>query len=138
MKAETKAKRRVTLSIAGLGWLDETEADAVPGARPVAVDTDTGEIKPGAEPLVPSSVPPTQPAAPVPHYPPVTLSRKKEIARLGKAFVGAGLSKDDLRDKARQMFGRPEIQSIEDLTDGEVGFLADEVEQLVASTKGSA
>jgi hypothetical protein len=25
MKAETKAKRRVTLSIAGLGWLDETE-----------------------------------------------------------------------------------------------------------------
>lgn len=27
MKAETKAKRRVTLSIAGLGWLDETEAE---------------------------------------------------------------------------------------------------------------
>jgi hypothetical protein len=25
MKAETKSKRRVTLSLAGLGWLDETE-----------------------------------------------------------------------------------------------------------------
>src|SRR6266850_8500630 len=29
MKAETKAKRRVTLSIAGLGWLDETELETV-------------------------------------------------------------------------------------------------------------
>jgi hypothetical protein len=30
MKAETKAKRRVTLSIAGLGWLDETEVETIP------------------------------------------------------------------------------------------------------------
>jgi hypothetical protein len=44
MKAETKAKRRVTLSVAGLGWLDESEADSVPGARAVAVDRETGEI----------------------------------------------------------------------------------------------
>lgn len=33
MKAETKAKRRVTLSIAGLGWLDETEVDTIPEAN---------------------------------------------------------------------------------------------------------
>lgn len=33
MKAETKAKRRVTLSIAGLGMLDETEVDSIPTAR---------------------------------------------------------------------------------------------------------
>lgn len=32
MKAETKAKRRVTLSICGLGMLDESETDSVPGA----------------------------------------------------------------------------------------------------------
>lgn len=32
MKAETKAKRRVTLSICGLGWLDETEVADVRGA----------------------------------------------------------------------------------------------------------
>jgi hypothetical protein len=44
MKAETKAKRRVTLSVAGLGWLDETEAGSVPGAHAAEVDTDTGEI----------------------------------------------------------------------------------------------
>jgi hypothetical protein len=30
MRAETKAKRRVTLSIAGLGWLDETELETIP------------------------------------------------------------------------------------------------------------
>jgi hypothetical protein len=36
MKAETKAKRRVTLSIAGLGWLDETELETIPQNRPVA------------------------------------------------------------------------------------------------------
>lgn len=32
MKAETKAKRRATLSICGLGLLDETEIDSIPGA----------------------------------------------------------------------------------------------------------
>lgn len=34
MKAETKAKRRVTLSICGLGMLDESEVDSIPGAVP--------------------------------------------------------------------------------------------------------
>lgn len=44
MKAETKAKRRVTLSICGLGWLDESELDTVRDARPVGVDATTGEL----------------------------------------------------------------------------------------------
>lgn len=35
MKAETKAKRRVTLSIAGLGLLDETEVETIPNAEVV-------------------------------------------------------------------------------------------------------
>jgi hypothetical protein len=34
MKAETKAKRRVTLSICGLGLLDETEIETIPNAVP--------------------------------------------------------------------------------------------------------
>jgi hypothetical protein len=34
MKAETKAKRRVTLSICGLGMLDETEVETIPTAQP--------------------------------------------------------------------------------------------------------
>jgi hypothetical protein len=44
MKAETKAKRRVTLSICGLGWLDETEMQTIHDARPANVDMQTGEI----------------------------------------------------------------------------------------------
>lgn len=40
MKAETKAKRRVTLSIVGLGMLDESEIDSIPGAQPVMVGED--------------------------------------------------------------------------------------------------
>lgn len=43
MKASTKAKRRVTLSICGLGFLDESEIDTVKGAKPVRV-TEDGEI----------------------------------------------------------------------------------------------
>lgn len=43
MKAETKAKRRVTLSLCGMGWLDETEIETIPGAARVQVD-DSGAI----------------------------------------------------------------------------------------------
>jgi hypothetical protein len=38
MKAETKAKRRVTLSLVGLSTLDESEVESIPGAQPVPVD----------------------------------------------------------------------------------------------------
>lgn len=68
LKAITKAKRRVTLSLAGLGWLDETEVDSIPNAQRIAaeypaptrptartedgttVDADTGEIEQEAPP----------------------------------------------------------------------------------------
>lgn len=43
MKAVTKAKRRLTLSLCGLGWLDETEVETIPDAKPVIV-AETGEI----------------------------------------------------------------------------------------------
>ena len=43
MKAVTKAKRRLTLSLCGLGWLDETEVETIPNAKPVIVD-DSGTI----------------------------------------------------------------------------------------------
>jgi len=44
MKCETKAKRRVTLSLAGLGWLDETELATIPG---VQVGEPTGDPEAG-------------------------------------------------------------------------------------------
>lgn len=45
MKAETKAKRRVTLSVSGMGWCDESEIDSIPNAVPLNVNIETGEIK---------------------------------------------------------------------------------------------
>jgi hypothetical protein len=45
MKAETKAKRRVTLSISGMGFCDESEIDSIPNAKPIEIDLGTGEIK---------------------------------------------------------------------------------------------
>ena len=50
MKAITKAKRRVTLSIAGLGFLDESEVETIPNARRVHVNMETGEIETPAAP----------------------------------------------------------------------------------------
>ena len=62
MKAETKAKRRVTLSISGLGLLDETDIETIPGAQPVK----ERDITPPA--------PPAQlPAAPAPIAPPANV-----------------------------------------------------------------
>jgi hypothetical protein len=46
MKCETKAKRRVTLSIAGLGWLDETELDTIREARLAHEAMDPEDIVP--------------------------------------------------------------------------------------------
>ena len=44
MKAETKAKRRLTLSMCGLGFMDTTEVDTVPDAQRIEVDHETGEV----------------------------------------------------------------------------------------------
>lgn len=45
MKAETKAKRRVTLSICGLGMLDETELETIPEAKKAHNDVRDEQIK---------------------------------------------------------------------------------------------
>jgi hypothetical protein len=45
MKAITKAKRRVTLSICGLGFLDETEIETIPNAQIVDI-TEDGDLEP--------------------------------------------------------------------------------------------
>jgi hypothetical protein len=64
LKGVTKAKRRATLSICGLGWLDETEIADIPASakRPApaaqnvmlpAHDAETGEIAESTEPPAP-------------------------------------------------------------------------------------
>ena len=49
MKAETKAKRRVTMAICGLSFLDETEVDSVASAHRVPIDPIDGDIIPGSK-----------------------------------------------------------------------------------------
>jgi hypothetical protein len=46
MKGETKAKRRLTLSLVGLGFLDESETE---GGQTVDVDPETGEVREAAK-----------------------------------------------------------------------------------------
>lgn len=50
MKAETKAKRRLTLSLCGLGFLDESEVEGL--GEQVDVDLKTGEIAKPAKPTL--------------------------------------------------------------------------------------
>ena len=59
LKAETKACRRAVLRLVGLGWLDETEVEAVPGSAQVDVDPETGEIV--ESPGKPDRAPPAKP-----------------------------------------------------------------------------
>lgn len=50
MKSITKAKRRATLSLVGLGMLDESEIASIPGARRAKLDMTSGEVL-GEEPF---------------------------------------------------------------------------------------
>jgi len=64
MKAETKAKRRVTLSISGMGWTDESEIESIPNAKCVNVDMETGEFIDIPNPQISHKPPATQSAPP--------------------------------------------------------------------------
>lgn len=55
MKAETKAKRRVTLSLCGLGILDETEIDTVPPGGDI-VDATPTDAPPSEKPSLKSKL----------------------------------------------------------------------------------
>jgi len=56
MKAETKAKRRATLSICGLGLLDETEIETIPNLLPSKRETKVVEAPTGAKKPLPPAV----------------------------------------------------------------------------------
>ena len=105
MKAETKAKRRVTLSICGLNMLDDSELDSIPDAKGESDLNKKYGIKPEIkEPkLVPSEVAPAEPgtfeaetATKIPANPldeavitvPVSV-RGKKFAEVGKADLKA-------------------------------------------------
>lgn len=49
LKSITKAKRRVTLSICGLGMLDESEIESIAGAKPMSGEHGNGDSSPGTQ-----------------------------------------------------------------------------------------
>jgi hypothetical protein len=64
MKAETKAKRRVTLSICGLGMMDESEIEGLPEAKKAYhADDETRVVAPAEIRGQIESKPPPEPAA---------------------------------------------------------------------------
>lgn len=60
MKALTKAKRRLTLSLCGLGMLDESELSSIPNARvefaPIKEPIQIPEPSPGNDPITPDNL----------------------------------------------------------------------------------
>lgn len=90
MKAETKAKRRVTLSFAGLGMLDETEIDSIPGAQKVTEKditpkSDMEKAQAEFEAKNGISQPPAQKTPePAPQPKPLTPEQESKLARIKK------------------------------------------------------
>lgn len=92
MKAVTKAKRRVTLSICGLGMLDETEVETIPDARPHFEPPALPPAKPNAQ-NQPSQVEPPSAAAELLI---ADISDAKTVEELEAVGVQIGEHKDKL------------------------------------------
>lgn len=120
MKAETKAKRRMTLSLAGLGWLDETEIDDVTDPAPApTVETRREAV---AQRLA---------ALPDPEAP----RADAWMRRLHAVGTERGLDHVALHDLAVATFG---VESLNDLTTAQRTDLMTEVESRPLATEQPA
>lgn len=123
MKAETKAKRRVTLSICGLGVLDESELDTIPGARPVVepppppppISLEQGGTWPAvdevAQPPAPDDLP-TMPVDPGPGAPRLKPATDKQIKYLGSLLDKAGVDGSQHKQALKAMTGYDDLSSM--------------------------
>jgi len=88
MHAVTKAKRRATIAIVGVGFLDETEAFSIPDAHPARVDVETGEVLESSPPRAKHGV-------------------GQALTEIGEAFRKLGLHDRELaREYASAVVGR--------------------------------
>ena len=88
MKAETKAKRRVTLSICGLGLLDEMEAHDVPN-----------EMRDIKQPNLNPKPDPKKPTLPPPEL------NKEDMQQLKSLIEESGFTGDDIKDLCDKRWG---------------------------------
>ncbi len=117
MKAETKAKRRVTLSIVGLGWTDESEVDSIPDARRVRVDHETGEILDAT------------PVQPVQEEQENGGATGKQLKLIGVLLGKVGLSREDAHRYVSALLGR-QVNSSKELTKEEASQVIDHLQAL--------
>lgn len=107
MKAETKAKRRLTLSLCGLGWLDESEVDSIPGARVVEshqTETTSEPEKPMKQ-ANPASTDPTEDDAAIMDWA-TKLQESENLPALNKVGVEMAASKisDHAKEQLRKVY----------------------------------
>jgi hypothetical protein len=111
MKAETKSKRRVTLSIAGLGWLDGTELDTIPAAKtgnPAECSAAAENSRP-SEPVTPHPLPAGEGPS---HGPTEVHPTAEEISTLVDSARSANVSNDDFAHDMRRLMQLPHGQGI--------------------------
>lgn len=98
MKAETKAKRRVTLSICGLGMLDETETDSIENQSPVSASTPSPALPAG----LPSPPPATESARPT----------TADVDRVSEIINAMKLNWADVRTRLHQQYGTDQLRQL--------------------------
>jgi hypothetical protein len=113
MKAETKAKRRVTLSISGLGWLDESELETIPSSR---LNEPSASVR--AEPHLASLPSPGSDVEPV--------NDSKAMRRLHAVGADRDLDHEELRRVAQ--LRHKGLKSLTELDEGALTALATEIE----------
>ena len=117
MKAETKAKRRVTLSICGLGLLDETELETIPNTQP--------------EPMpapAPKNAPRAISAAPAPVVAAVDTGLIEQLSQILDGLAGYGVADALILQGIAKMTG----QQLTDLSDESLALLSSkELETLI-------
>lgn len=121
MKAETKSKRRVTLSICGLGMLDETEVDSIRGAERVVVQ-DSGEIVTAPQPRLTAAPEPPQANA-EPETPQQYQERQLSRARAALGGVENPPIDEAEAEFVRSAMATPEPVRPNDDADEDDGFL---------------
>lgn len=114
MKAVTKAKRRTTLSICGLGMLDESEVESVAQADPV-----TGTPYPTLPP--PVAVAPPQFAPPAPPPPPAApnlaapIDRVATLKRIDALQAELKIPANKMQEGLERAYGKPQLQALLDI-----------------------
>lgn len=120
MKAETKAKRRVTLSIAGLGMLDETEAqDVVTMTNGAQVNKATGEVQDKDNP--PDWAKDQQPVK----------ATDKQVAFIERNFPAVGLDSEGLWIIIDGI--APDAKTLDDLTQAQANKVIAELKAMHAN-----